>query len=196
MNDPSSEPTEESNRCPESGPRPERWTGNGADAGGASGVRLADRLKTVGTVLAGLLSIIALGHSVWTDSRSRECDYLYSKHSRLGTLVEELRRLAAPYDELFAETKLRVEAEEVPENEMASLAAQLVSERIMLADQFDRKFEVSRDLFDGQALVEVDGDLAELREYANSLDLEHLPIFRHDHPRLQTPVPEQAKTTR
>ncbi|MDE0028540.1 MAG: hypothetical protein OXU42_03935 [Deltaproteobacteria bacterium] len=129
-----------------------------------------DWLNTLFAAVATLLSVLALGHSFWTDGKSRHCNYQHNKHIRLATMVDELRDISSEYDKLFLETKITLLQREILEVEADRQVKLLVSKRLSSVNLVERVFGRNRDIVDPEVLVRTDSAIEELTQYVKTVD--------------------------
>lgn len=114
------------------------------DESGAARFWRPEAWKVAGTIAALVLSASALSHSLWEGQQSRSCDYLYSKHDRLGTVVKELEVLSAPLDEIIAEA--RALYSDLTEAEMQQFVGRIIAGLLSLVESYEREFDRNRDI--------------------------------------------------
>ena len=139
-----------------------------------SGQGISGKIGAGGTIFAILVSFLALGHSVWSDRQSRYCDYLYSQHSRLILLADQIRRISSPYNEMFAQTMVQFERGELTSYEQDERATQMISERISSIDLLEPELNKSKDIIGNRAFDEISAQIEELRQYAQGLNIVEL----------------------
>ena len=54
--------------------------------------RFENKMNSIGALLAVLISLVALAHTIWSKQQLRECDFLYSQSGRLIEVIQTINQ--------------------------------------------------------------------------------------------------------
>ena len=109
-------------------------------------------MQTAGTIIAIIISIIALVHSIWAHKNSNICDYLHSKHERAYSLKQTVMRISAP----IAQTKAEIKIMSLKDPNFTDTPSEKVDELVNIASKsiieiaynLQSEYERNKDIFE------------------------------------------------